>query len=157
MAFSGTFYGFKPCGSLLGISDVILEFNGGGTFAKFDLLTMDGSGEVIISDAADTQNVGVALEAGTSSSTGVQVNVTPMLCVIADNDNDSTTFAAAHVGEFADVIGATGAMGIDSSSHSDTTAATMLCLEYNPQGFGVDSDTSIGKYMLFEHIFGRLS
>jgi hypothetical protein len=153
MAFSGTFYGFRPVGSLLGVSDVILEFNGGGTFAKYDLLTFDGSGELVISDAGDPENIGVALEAATASSTGVQVNVTPFLMVIADNDNVGTTFAATHVGEYADAIGATGEMGIDTSSHSDTTEATLFCLEYNPKGFGVDSDTSIGKYVLYEHVF----
>ena len=142
--------GARPIGSLLGISDILKEYLGGGTFAAQDLVKIDGSGEAVVATAAALV-LGVANEAGTSASTGVQVNITPFLQVIMDNDNDGTVFAATHVGEYADFIGATGAMYVDSSSHSDTTRACLWCLEYNPQGYGLDSDTSIGKYAIVEH------
>ena len=141
--------GARPVGSLLGISDILKEYLGGGTFAAQDLVMMDGSGEAIVATATSLL-LGVANEAGTASSTGVQINITPYLQVIMDNDNDSTTFTAAHVGEYADFVGATAAMYVDSSSHSVTTRAELWCLEYNPQGYGLDSDVSIGKYAIVE-------
>ena len=143
--------GARPIGSTLGISDVLMEFNGGGTFAAHDLVKFDGSGELAVATAG-AMFLGVALEAGTSSTDNILVNVTPYLQVIMDNDNDSTTFAAAHTGEYADFIGATGAMYIDSNTHSVDAEAGFICLEYNPKGFGsgLDSDTSIGRYQCLE-------
>jgi hypothetical protein len=143
-------YGAKPIGSFYGLSDSLVERNAGGTFAKYDTVN-HSSGELIIADATDTI-FGVAMEAATSASTGVQVNVTLGLMVIMDNDNDTTTFAATHVGTMFDQIGATGAILVDTNTTS--TSGQFYCLEYNPQGFGLDSDTSIGKFMLNEREFG---
>ena len=141
--------GVRAIGSAFGFSPACREFNASGTFAARDFVKDDGStGEITVATATH-KILGVANEAGTSSSTDVQVNVTPYLMVLMDNDNEATTFAATHVNEWADFIGATGAMYVDSSSHS-TTVAQLLCLAYNPQGYGLDSDTSIGKYMVEE-------
>jgi len=142
-------YGARPVGSLLGMSDVLLEFNSGGTFAAQDLVKFDGSGEITVATSG-AAFLGVAFEAGTSSTDNVLVNATPYLMVLMDNDNDSTTFSSAHIGEYADFTGGTGAMVIDSSTHHVTTEAGFICLEYNPQGYGYDSDTSIGKYQCLE-------
>lgn len=147
-------YGARPVGSLLGISDIVREYNASGTFAQNDFVMDDGStGEITVATAG-SKILGVALEAGTSASTGVQVNVTPLLEVIMDNDNDSATFAATNVFNYGNFIGATGAMQVDTSSLS-TTVAQLLCAEYNPQGYDLDSDTSIGKFQIVEsHLLG---
>lgn len=139
-------YGVHPHGSFYGLSSVTVERLGGGTFAKNDTVK-HSSGELVIATGGD-EIFGVALEAATSASTGVQVDVTPAMVVIVDNDNDSTTFAASHVGTSFDQVGTTGIVQIDTS----TTGATgqFYCLEYNPQGFGLDTDTSIGKFVINE-------
>jgi hypothetical protein len=67
---------------------------------------------------------------------------------LVDNDNDSTTFAATHPGTYFDTTGTTGAVQVDTSS--TTTSGQLLCVEYNPKGLGVDSDTSMGLFTIAE-------
>lgn len=138
-------YGARPIGSTLGVSPVLMEFDGGGTFAASDFVKFDGSGEIVVATAAAAY-LGVALEAGTTSTTGNQVNVTPFLQVIMTNDNDGTTFAAAHVGEYVDFTGATQLMQIDTSTTNVTTEAGFICLEYDPAGY----TTAEGRYQCLE-------
>ena len=147
-------YGAIPKGSLIGISPVILEKDAGGTFAVGDFVKFS-SGEYVVGTAAAAV-AGVAMEAATSASSGVAANITPYLMVLMDNDNDTTTFAATHPGTYFDFIGATGAMLVDTNTTSATTGC-LLCLEYNPQGVGLDSDTSIGKYVVIESLFNTLA
>jgi hypothetical protein len=146
-------YGAIPKGSLAGgITDTIREYNSAGTFAANDLAMIDGStGEVVVATAG-SRLMGVALEAATSASTGVAINITPWLLVLMDNDNDTETFAATHIGEWGNFIGGTGAMQVDSNTLS-TTVAQLMCVEYNPQGHGYDSDTSIGIFMISESMW----
>lgn len=142
-------YGVRAIGSAFGFSTACREFNASGTFAVNDFVKDDGStGEITVATATH-KILGVANEAGTAASTGVQVNVTPYLMVIMDNDNDSDTFVATHVNQWGDFTGATQLMQVDTSDLS-TTVAQLLCLEYNPQGYGFDSDISIGKFMVEE-------
>jgi len=137
---------------MAGLPDVLMEYNAAGTFALNDFVKFDGStGELVVATAG-ASILGVSKEAATSASTGVSVNVTPFLQVIMDNDNDAETFAATHVGEWADFTGATEAMQVDTNTTS-TTKAQLLVLEYNPQGESYDDDTSIGKYMVAESWF----
>lgn len=145
-------YGFIPKGSKVGLSDAFMEFNAAGTFAANDFVMPDGStGEIVVATAG-SQILGVAYEAATAASTGVQVNITPWLVGLMDNDNDAETFAATHVGEYGDFTGGTGAMQVDSNTLS-TTPAQLVCLKYNPQGYGSawDDDTSIGLFQIYEH------
>jgi hypothetical protein len=140
--------GAKAVGSLGPFSSVFIERDGGGTFAKEDFVKSDGSGEVVVGTAGATI-LGVANEAGTSSSENVQINVTPYLVVIMDNDEVGGAFAATNVGDYGDFIGGTGAMQVDTSDLS-TTKAQLYTLAYNPQGFGFDADTSVGKFLVVE-------
>lgn len=142
-------YGARYIGSMTSLSPVLMEFNASGTFAKNDYVIFDGStGEIAVATAG-VSILGIAHEAATSASTGVQVNVTPYMIVLMDNDNDSETFAVTHVGEWGDFTGATSVMVVDSNTLS-STKATLQCLAYNPQGYGFDSDTSIGKFIVVE-------
>lgn len=147
-------YGARVIKSLAGIDRVHMEFNAAGTFAASDFVMLDGStGEVVVATAGSSI-LGVAREAATNASTGVQVDITPYMMVLMDNDNDAETFAATHVGEWGDFTGGTGAMQINSNTLS-TTKAQLQCLAYNPKGYGFDSDTSIGLFLVAERQFSE--
>ena len=142
-------YGVRVIKSLSGQDRIHMEFNAAGTFAANDFVMLDGStGEVIVATASSSI-LGVAKEAATSASTGVLVDITPMMVVLMDNDNSAETFAVTHVGEWGDFTGGTGAMLVDSNTLS-STKAQLQCLAYNPQGYGLDSDTSIGLFFVAE-------
>lgn len=141
-------YGVRVIKSLSGADRVIMQFNGGGTFAANDFVKFDDSGEIVVGTAG-AGILGVALEAGTSSTDNIHVDVSSNMVVLMDNDNDSDTFAPTDVGLCGDFTGGTGAMQADTSSFSSTIAG-MRCIAYNPQGYGKDSDTSIGLYFLTE-------
>lgn len=147
-------YGAKVVKSLIGADRVHMEFNAAGTFAEGDFVMLDGStGEVVVATAGSSI-LGVAREAATNASTKVSVDITPYMVVLMDNDNDTETFAATHVGEWGDFTGGTGAMQINSNTLS-STKAQLQCLEYNPQGYGFDSDTSIGLFLVAERQFSE--
>jgi len=141
--------GAKVIKSLSGQDRIHMEFNAAGTFAAQDFVIFDGStGEVVVGTAGNSI-LGVAREAATSASTGVQVDITPNMVVLMDNDNDTETFAVTHVGEWGDFIGGTGAMVVNSNTLS-STKAQLQCLAFNPKGYGFDSDTSIGLFYVAE-------
>jgi hypothetical protein len=147
-------YGARVIKSLAGIDRVHMEFNAAGTFAASDFVMLDGStGEVVVATAGSSI-LGVAREAATNASTGVQVDITPYMVVLMDNDNDAETFAATHVGEWGDFIGGTGTMQINSNTLS-SSKAQLQCLAYNPKGYGFDSDTSIGLFLVAERQFSE--
>ena len=142
-------YGVKVIGSLYGGDRVHKEFNAAGTFAAGDFVMFDGStGEVVVATAGSSI-LGVAKEAATSASEDVLIDITPNMVVIMDNDNDTETFAATHVGEWGNFTGGTGVMQVDSNTLS-STKAQLQCLKYNPQGVGYDDDTSIGEFYVAE-------
>lgn len=142
-------YGAIPVGSRFSAPTLHKKYDGGGTFAKGDFVKLS-SGELVVATAGDTNILGVALAAGTSSSVNVAVDVTPGLMVIMDNDNVGTTFAATHVGTKFDITGSTGAHLVDTSTTG--TTGNLLCLAYNPQGYGFDTDTSIGLFSVDESL-----
>jgi hypothetical protein len=125
-----------------------MEFNGGGTFAINDFVKFDDSGEVTIGAGA-SGILGVAKEAGTNSTDNILIDITPNMVVLMDNDNDSDTFASTDIGLCGDFTGGTGAQQVDTSSLA-ATIANLRCLAYNPQGYGYDSDTSIGLFFVTE-------
>lgn len=111
------------------------------------------SGRITSASVAGQPLIGQVQETATGNAGGTvkaQVIVDPTMRYIVDNDNDSTTFAASHVGTKFDLIGATGAQLVDTSSTSATTGQ-LLCVEYNPQIDPVKSDTSVGVFVIAEH------
>lgn len=147
-------YGAKIVKSLVGADRVHMEFNAAGTFAAGDFVKLDGSTGELVVGTAGASILGVAREAATSASTNVSVDITPYMVVLMDNDNDTETFAATHVGEWGDFIGGTGAMQVDSDTLS-STKAQLQCMAYNPQGYGYDSDTSVGLFLVTERQFSE--
>jgi len=85
----------------------------------------------------------------TNAGVNDQVNMTPYLTFLMDNDNTGTTFVATHANSmFFDITGATNAQVVDTSTllASDLVASSgqLACLAYNPGSAG----TTIGLYII---------
>ena len=133
--------------------------------AKGDILTIDTTGTTggkVTIAAANVPILGIANETVTGNATGsntVEVILAlPGSLWLIDNDNTAETFAQDDVGEWHDLAGSTtGAQLIDTNvddSVPSGTAQQFVCVEYNPQGHGMDSDTSIGMYVPTYTYFG---
>lgn len=124
----------------------------GVTVTDGDFVYTDGSGRITNSSVATQRLVGMALQTatGTSGSVKCLVCIDPLMRYLLQNDNDSSTFAAANVLDNFDLIGATGAQLVDTSSQG--TSGQLLCLEYNPQIDPVGTDTTYGVFTVAEHI-----
>jgi len=126
----------------------------GEAIAVNDFVNLVGDGKVEAADAGDPI-FGIALEAATAEDDVITIaKVTPGMQFLMDNNNTSTTFAKTHVGARFDITGNSGEMLVDTSTADQEGDATdhgqLFCLEYNPQGFGLDSDTSIGIFQVAE-------
>lgn len=147
----------------LDISRKILgNMTGGTNFAQYQFIVASGvtvtvgdfvyfsSGRITSATIAGARPVGMVTETATGNAGGtVKANVTidENLRYLLQNDNIGTTFAATHVGQYFDLIGATGAQLVDTSTVS-TTTGTVLCLEYNPQIDPVKTDLTYGVFLL---------
>ena len=140
-------YGFKVIGAAVGKPETRHEV-AGGTLSAGDIVKFDGSGAIVVGTATHAIE-GIALEDAVSGGDVAYVTG-ERLRVIADNDNDGTTFAATHEGTYFDMTGATGVMQIDTSSTS--SSGQFRCITYNPQGYGAvyDDDISIGIFEIDE-------
>jgi len=130
----------------------VLTLEAGEAIAKNDFVTLLTDGQ-IEATATGEGIFGIALEAASASGDSIRVlRAHPGMVVMMDNDNDSTTFASSHVGARFDTTGTTGAQLVDSSSAAQdgTDAGQLFCIAYNPQGYGYDSDTSIGLFEIAE-------
>lgn len=129
----------------------------GEAIKKYDFVTIKDDGTVEVT-AAGEPIYGIALQAIASGSTGLILRAGngARIKVMMDNDNVGTTFASTHVGARFDIIGSSGAQLVDTSSAAQagdgTDTGQLVCVEYNPQGFGFDADTSIGLFEVVEVI-----
>lgn len=149
---------------LLGRSDGNTNFStqefpvaSGVTVTKGDFVYF-ASGRLTSASIGGQAVIGSCLETATGDSGGTvkaKVCVDPTMRYLLDNDNLGTTFAASHVGQKFDLIGATGAQLVDSSSASATTGQ-LLCLQYNPQISPVETDTSVGVFQIAERLAAPL-
>lgn len=113
------------------------------------------SGRVTSASITGARIIGQAQATATGNAGGtvkVLVIVEPNAKYLISNDNIGTTFAASHVGQYFDLIGATGAQLADTSTVSQSTGQT-LCLEYNPGIDPVRTDTTYGVFKVAEHAF----
>lgn len=150
----------------LDISRKILgNVDGGSNFAQYAFPVANGvtvtagdfvyfsSGRITSATiTGDSRPVGMVTETATGNSAGsvlANVAIDDDLRYLLQNDNLVTTFAASHVGQYFDLIGATGAQLVDTSTAS-TTTGVLLCLEYNPQIDPVKSSTDYGVFLLVE-------
>lgn len=100
----------------------------------------------------DSRPIGMCEQTATGNAAGTVtalVQIDPNMRYLLKNDNLGTTFASTHVGQYFDMIGATGAQLVDTSTVSATTGV-LLCLEYNPPIDPVSADTSYGVFKLVE-------
>jgi len=122
--------------------------------AKNDFVTIVSDGDAECTDTGDPI-FGIALEAADAADDIITVaRIQPGMQFLMDNDNDATTFAATHVGGRFDITGATGEMIVDTSTVAQVGGGAetgqLFCIEYNPKGWGMDSDTSIGVFEVAE-------
>lgn len=113
------------------------------------------SGRITSATIAGARVVGVVEETATGNAGGTVkalTTVEPTAKYLVKNDNVGTTFAVTHVGQYFDLIGATGAQLVDTSSVSATTGQ-LYCVEYNPAIDPVKSDTTYGVFTISEHAF----
>ena len=142
-------YGPRKVGSFGNSDPVFFHGVAGGTFAIGDFVMQEGTSGQIVVCTAGSSILGIARSVGVDGS-ACTVDVTPMMLVVMDNDLDTqTSIDATDCLEFANFIGGTGAMVVDTNTHS-ATKAQLLLLKNNPQGYGVDSDTSMGLYLVVE-------
>lgn len=100
----------------------------------------------------DSRPVGMVTETATGNAAlTVKANVCidPQMRYLLKQDNDSGTFAATDIGKYFDLVGATGAQLVDTSTGSATTGV-LVCLEYNPVIDPVSADTTYGVFKLVE-------
>lgn len=143
-------YGARVVGSLNNNVRVFHKFVAGGTFAAGDFVMLEGTTGQIIAATAGSSILGIARRAGTDGTANIPVDITSGMLVIMDNDLDTqTSIDATDCLEFANIIGGTGAQVVDTNTHS-ATKAQLLLLKNNPQGYGVDSDVSMGLYLVVE-------
>lgn len=141
---------------------VLGNVEGGTNFASYAFPVANGvtvtagdfvyfsSGRITSATVAGARPIGMVQETATGNSSGSVSALTIIdddVKYLLQNDNIGTTFAATHVGQYFDLIGATGAELVDTSTVS-TTLGTVLCLEYNPQIDPVKTDTTYGVFCL---------
>lgn len=147
----------------LDISKRILGMIGGGTnFATYQFPVASAvtvtagdfvyfaSGRITSATIAGARPIGMVTETQTGNAGGTVkalVNIDDDSRFLLQNDNIGTTFAATHVGQYFDLIGATGSQLVDTSTVS-TTVGTVLCLEFNPAIDPVAADASYGVFLL---------
>lgn len=123
------------------------------TVTSGDFVYQDAAGRVTNSSIGGTRIVGMSEETATGNAGGtvtVLVCIDPWMRYLLKNDNLVTTFAATHVLTNFDLIGATGAQLVDTSSTG--TSGQLLCLEYNPVIDPVSADTTYGVFTVAEHV-----
>lgn len=125
----------------------------GVTVTAGDFVYFDGSGRITNSSIGGQLLAGMALQTatGTAGTVTALVVVDPDVRYLLQNDNLVTTFAATHVGTKFDLIGATGAQLVDTSSTGAT--GQLVCLEYNPVIDPVSTDTSYGVFKIVESVW----
>lgn len=110
------------------------------------------SGVVTNATVAGARLAGVAVSTVVGNGTRkVKVLVGDKNLYVVDNDNVGTTFAATHVGQCFDLVGATGAQLVDTSTVG--ASGSLVCVEYNPQISPLEADTSQGLFMIAESAF----
>lgn len=113
------------------------------------------AGRITSASIANQRVLGIVTETATGNAGGTvyaQTVVEPFALYLVKNDNIGTTFAAAHVGTYFDLIGATGAQLADTSTTS-ATDGTLYCQAYNPQIQPFTTDITYGLFSIAQHAF----
>ena len=141
--------GFKPVGSFLGVSPVLMTFTVGTVAIHYgDLVKFHTDGTILVATGGDAI-LGVCVTANGASGacaigSKVEVNVTPGLLVEADAATDVTPV----LGVSYDMTGATNAQGVDVAGGAN---GGMICLQSGVLN-GAVNDASMGIFLLQERV-----
>lgn len=151
----------------LDISRIILgDMEGDTNYATYAFVVANGvtvtagdfvyfsSGTITSASIGGQLLAGMVLETATGNAAGTVkalVVVDPDVRYLLKNDNLVTTFASTHVGSKFDLIGATGAQLVDTSTTG--TSGQLVCLEYNPVIDPVSTDTTYGIFKIQESVW----
>jgi hypothetical protein len=152
-------FGYKYVGSLYndGVQPMTRKFKitAATVVTKGDAVALSSGKLISGTDVDGAKLVGIANETVTGNAAGT--NTCEIIVAkagdlyLADTDA-SGSFAATQVGTYFDQGNdATGAHQIADSTTG--TTGTWLLVEHNPQGYGLDSDVSIGLFSPAETIF----
>lgn len=110
------------------------------------------SGRITSATIAGARAVGMAQETATGNAGGTVVAlvcIDPTMRYLLQQDNIGTANSASLVGTNFDLIGATGAQLVDTSTTG--TTGQLVCIEYNPRIEPVQNDTTYGVFILGEN------
>jgi len=110
------------------------------------------SGVVTNATVAGARILGMALGTATGNAAGtvkVSVCIDPNMQYLIDGDQVGTTLGITHVGTNFDLVGATGAQLVDTSTTGGT--GSLVLVEFNPKIAPVESDVSFGTYVIAEN------
>lgn len=125
-------------------SDFVYLSSGRVTSASVAGVTLLGMVLGKQSNRLDDHSTTLSATGDASGTVKVLVCVEPNAKFVVENDNLVTTFAASHVGTCFDLIGATGAQLVDTSTTS--TTGQLECI-----GFGYNGDSTLGVFIINEH------
>lgn len=145
----------RPLGSVLGhfngaTEDFIVQSAATITNGDFVSFAATGTlGTVLPSTTGRIIGTAQSTVVGDGTKT-VKVLMFPYVKYLVANDNLVTTFSAVHVGQYFNIIGATGAQLVDTSSVS-TSNGQLLCLAFNPAIDPVRSDATWGIFTIAQY------
>ncbi len=96
------------------------------------------------SNRLDDHSTTLTATGDSAGTVKVLVIVEPNAKYVIKNDNIGTTFAASHIGTCFDLIGATGAQLVDTSTTG--TTGQLECI-----GYGFNGDITYGTFIINEH------
>lgn len=153
-------YGFKYVGSLYspGVQPMTRKFHvtANEVITKGDAVILTSGKLDSGADVDGASLVGVANETVTGNSTGTNhcevIVARPGDLYLADTASDGS-YAATQVGYYFDQGNCVTAVQQISDTTASATAGQWMLVEHNPQGFGLDSDTSIGLFTPTQTVF----
>lgn len=113
------------------------------------------SGRITNASIAGARLIGRCEGTATGNAGGTvkaRVCVDPNAKYLIDHDEVGGAAVVGDVGSYYDLVGATGAQRVDTSTKS-ATAGQVLMIEHNPQIAPYSDDTSYGLFVIAEHAF----
>lgn len=152
---------------LTGLAPILDNFDSNATLAQFDLCNVQ-NGQLEVADAGETIAGHINQKtAVTSSSTSVEVDVTPFNLYVLDSDETNDSLAQDLIGELFNITGGTGAQIVDidatTAAENPATSSQVQLLKQNDTTHwdagdvrdDLASDTSVGLYVVVEYQFGQ--
>lgn len=135
-----------PVANGVTVTDGDFVYLTGGRITNASIAGKTLLGQVQGGQSNDPSNHGTSGQAtgNVAGTVKVLVIVEPNAKFAVKNDNDTTTFAASHVGTCFDLTGNTGEQLVDTSTTG--TTGSLECI-----GFGYEGDNTFGIFIINEH------